>query len=84
MADELRRTWAPRWAPHVIGRFSDRVVNDDGTAEPQRYVISCSRCGATWGPAVCTSGLVENHIAKFALSHAHRDPLTDPMPGARR
>jgi len=73
--------WRPRWAPHVRGEHTERTVDPEThQADEQKYKITCERCGETWGPSVCTSGLVRTRIANFAVLHAHRNPLMDPIP----
>jgi hypothetical protein len=64
--------WIPPYATHVEGKWTRRVVNEEGFPEPQKVEMTCSQCGASW-KTVCTSGLVHGHIQKFALVHLHRD-----------
>jgi hypothetical protein len=73
--------WRPKFAPHVKGEYTDREI-DPETHMPleQKYKIVCENCGATWGPLGCSSGMVRQHISRFALGHIHRDPLLDPFP----
>lgn len=70
----MTREYRPRWAPHVVGRYSE-VEGDPDTrqvAEGQRYEIVCEACGERWGPTTCTSGLVRQRIARFAAQHQHQ------------
>jgi hypothetical protein len=69
------KTFSPGWCPHVVGTYEE----NDGEFE-QKYSIVCNKCGATWGPTICNSGLVRQHIGNFALAHIHRDPLLEPFP----
>lgn len=71
----LRETWSswtPANAPHVTGKWTQRVFDDDGLPEEQRVVIDCERCGAHYERG-CTSGLVQSHIQKFTFVHLHHD-----------
>jgi hypothetical protein len=68
--------YRPRWAgEHVTGWFTPREVNQEGEVSDQMVGAACARCGAVYGPVVCTSGLVRDKIDKFALVHAHRNPM---------
>lgn len=64
--------WIPPYAPHVRGRWTRRIINDDGFPEPQNVEMICTECNATW-KTICTSGLVHGHIQRFALVHLHKD-----------
>lgn len=64
--------WRPPSARHVVGRWERRRMGEDGMPEPQAIVCECSVCGATWR-GECTSGLVRQHVQRFALVHAHRE-----------
>jgi hypothetical protein len=66
--------WRPPAAPHVEGEWTDRVFDERGMPEPQLIKMRCEKCGETW-QTQCTSGLVRNHIQRFALIHLHRDVL---------
>lgn len=73
----LRETWVevrPLASLHVVGRFTRRVVDDDGIPEEQHVIAHCTfaGCGATF-ERKCASGLVQEHIARFAVVHLHRD-----------
>lgn len=73
----LRETWTevrPPAAPHVLGRFNRRTFDDDGMPEEQLVEAKCEHpgCGATFKRR-CSSGLVQEHIARFATVHLHRD-----------
>lgn len=70
-------TYSPPWAPHVVGEYNERIVDEDGAAE-QRIAIRCSICGGTY-QVVCTSGAVRRHIQNFAVVHTHRDAMNDPI-----
>jgi hypothetical protein len=63
--------WSPVFAAHVVGYYEPRVANDDGTFEPQRWMVRCSKCGVDYGPARCHSGIVQTRIAMFAKGHLH-------------
>ena len=83
MSEDQWEEFRPRWAPHVKGEHTARVVDERGVPEPQRWKCTCEVCGAIHGPVVCDSGMVRKHISNFAIAHAHRDPLNDPFPKAR-
>lgn len=69
--------WSPAWALHVRGRYTEREWNAEaGMHEPQAVEMICGRCQAAW-KTMCASGHVRQHIEKFGLVHAHRDPLLD-------
>lgn len=72
-------TYSPPWAKHVVGTYPEKSV-DPETGEPQeqRIEIVCNECKATWR-VDCRSGMVKQHVQNFALSHAHRDPLREPI-----
>jgi hypothetical protein len=80
MSDEGKRwlEYSPAWAPHVKGRFQERDVDEDGLPDEAPVEARCETCGATFKRR-CSSGLMRQHIAKFALVHLHRGPL-DPLP----
>ena len=69
--DKTRVEFSPTWAPHVKGWHTLR--DEDGVAH---WGATCAHCKATAGPVACTSGLLRQHINKFALAHVHRAPLT--------
>lgn len=60
--------------PHVVGVYNERVHGED-----QHYKVTCTKCGATWGPVKCDSGMVRRHIGIFAVVHAHRNALECPV-----
>ena len=68
--------WRPPYAPHVLGRWTQRVFDDDGLPEEQKVVVRCEfpGCGGVFERA-CTSGLVQQHVQRFAIVHLHRDVL---------
>lgn len=72
MAEELSIEYSPRWAPHVKGRYSLRVL-DPETHEPeeQRVEARCDLCGDRY-KNVCRQGMPRNHILKFAAVHSHK------------
>lgn len=74
MPERVWVAWSPRFAPHVEGRYSERVLDEDGLPEPQRVECTCTKCGAKW-QTDCSSGQVRGHIAKFGVVHAHSDPI---------
>lgn len=77
MADSTWVRWSPPWATHVIGAIEPRRWNaEDRRHEPQRVEIVCGVCGATW-QALCEQGRPLEHVQKFAVAHAHRDPFAD-------
>jgi hypothetical protein len=67
--------YRPRWAPHVRGTFPPREV-DPETRQPEPVLV---RMRCEWPDCrgyhqiVCTSGLMREHVARFALGHVHRD-----------
>lgn len=71
-------TYAPPWAPHVAGRYTERLVVE-GEVQDQVVEATCSQCGDSFRRR-CSSGQVRAHIAAFAQAHVHRDPLKDPFP----
>lgn len=81
MPEEKWIEWRPKYAPHVIGRYTERQI-DPETHQPieQRYSVECEKCGDKWGPTHCTSGLVRSKIANFATVHAHRNAFNEPFP----
>lgn len=73
----LRETWTevrPPAAPHVVGRFNRRTFDEDGIPEEQLVEARCEHpgCGGAFKRR-CSSGLVQEHIARFATVHLHRD-----------
>ncbi|GAC1459817.1 MAG: hypothetical protein PVSMB8_15250 [Vulcanimicrobiaceae bacterium] len=76
MSDPFVHTYTPAWATHVTGKYTERTINADGMPEEQRIEATCSTCGATWKGG-CLTGMVREHIARFAYVHLHRDPLED-------
>lgn len=74
MTSETWIEWSPRFAGHVRGRYTRRTFDEDGLAEEQKVEATCGVCG-TWYQRTCSSGQVRQHIAKFGVIHAHRDPL---------
>jgi len=76
VADDVWIEWRPDHAPHVLGRYTERVVDDQGLPEPQQVTAECEwpGCGARW-KTTCSSGSVRTHIARFGALHLHRDPL---------
>jgi hypothetical protein len=70
--------WRPPYASHVVGRWTKLEAEPDGAHLPQTYTMTCELCNQSWGPTKCTSGLIKNHIATFAIQHLHRSPLEAP------
>jgi hypothetical protein len=73
----LRETWTewrPDHAKHVVGAWTARVFDDDGMPEEQTVKMRCEYpgCGATM-VRKCSSGLVQQHVQRFAIVHLHRD-----------
>lgn len=64
-------TWVPDHAPHVMGRWTQRVIGDDGMPEPQRVEIKCAKCAAEY-KTTCSSGRVQEHIQRFSIVHLHK------------
>lgn len=64
-------TWVPDHAPHVMGRWTQRVIGDDGMPEPQRVEIKCAKCDAEY-KTTCSSGRVQEHIQRFSIVHLHK------------
>lgn len=79
--------WSPNNVPHVVGRYTERVVDlETGLPDPQDFEVVCRTCVARWKGS-CSSGSVRLHIQKFAARHQHRDPLAAPrivQPGSLR
>lgn len=69
-----KETWSPHWAPHVVGTWTPRVVDEDGEVEPAIVEISCAKCGGRHR-VECRTGNVRGWINKFAAVHFHADPL---------
>lgn len=69
----MKHDYSPPWNPNVVGWHTDR--DEDGEAE---VGAQCTVCKNSF-KRKCTSGLMRQHIAQFALAHVHRGPL-DPMP----
>ncbi len=73
-AEEFR----PPWAPWVVGRYEREVDPETGLPEPTVVRLKCERCGDEHR-ARCGSGAPTQWVLRFAVAHAHRDPL-DPLP----
>lgn len=72
---EARETWTewrPAHAKHVVGRWNRRVFDDDGLPEEQTVAMVCEHCKAE-ATRQCSSGLVQQHVQRFAIVHLHRD-----------
>lgn len=69
---KMSEPWSPPHAPHVTGRWTQRVFDDDGIPEEQTVVAKCATCGAEFKRA-CASGHVRAHVMRFALVHHHRE-----------
>lgn len=67
--------WSPNWAPHVSGKWTERVIVDD-EIEPSVVVMVCDLCKAEH-KAICRTGNVKGWINRYASVHLHGDPL-DP------
>jgi hypothetical protein len=73
--DPAWESYAPKWAPHVVGRFSPEEVDEEtGEREPRIVAIACGQCGGTYR-LLCHSGVVRQHVLNFAKGHLHRDPM---------
>lgn len=64
--------WSPDWCKHVSGKWTARVVDEDGLPEPQKVHVACSQCGAEYN-TVCSTGSVKTHITRFAYVHIHKE-----------
>lgn len=62
----------PEIAPHVVGRWERRRLDEDGRPLPQRVELGCDRCGAVH-LVVCETGQVRRHLLNWAVVHLHRD-----------
>lgn len=68
-------SYSPKWAPHVVGEYPKRRIDPEtGAPEEQKWTAKCDLCG-TVAQGVCTSGLVNQHIANFALAHSSPNPM---------
>lgn len=65
-SEEGHRTWSPRWAPHVVGRWKPIEEDDEGTW----VFVACAKCGED-GRHWCPSGVPHMKVQKFASLHAH-------------
>jgi hypothetical protein len=66
-------TWeeySPASAPHVRGRFTAETFDEDGVREEQRVEARCGICETPFR-RTCSSGLVREHIDRFAKVHTH-------------
>lgn len=73
-----RETYAPEWAPWAKGTFERP---EPMTLPSEIWVeLSCDRCGATHRK-FCESGAPRGWVLRWALVHAHRDPLKEGLPG---
>ena len=67
--------YRPKWAPHVVGMFVERVVDPEtGEPDPQVVDLKCEVCGDTHR-VECRSGQPREKVAKYALGHVHRDVM---------
>jgi len=73
----VKRTWSPDWAPHVTGEYADRELDEDGIPMEVEITARCGQCGSTF-QRKCASGMNRGWIARFAVAHLHRDPLSEP------
>ncbi len=66
--------WRPDHAKHVVGTWNQRTFDDDGMPEEQTVKLRCEYpgCGAEL-VRKCSSGLVLQHVQRFAIVHLHRD-----------
>lgn len=76
-AEGTEEEWRPPHAPHVVGRYGPRLV-DEETGMPEAQTVRCvceyPGCGATW-QTQCASGRVREHVQRFGTVHLHRDPF---------
>lgn len=56
-------------ALHIVGRFTRLTKDEDGIAEEQRIEARCLHCDTPF-KRTCSSGLVTQHIDRFAAVHA--------------
>ncbi len=78
-------TWRPPNAAHVLGTWEPRLFDPEtGLPEPQRVMCICEwpDCGGVW-TTECSSGLVREHVQRFALVHLHRDVFAPPVRATR-
>ena len=70
-----RSEYVPKWAPHIQGWYEQRET-DEVTGEVYEAPVGaeCTICGQKFR-RMCLSGLFRQHIANFALVHAHKDPF---------
>lgn len=74
---QMTESYSPEAVKHVTGKYSSRMFDPEtNQPEDQWWEASCSKCGATMGPAPCASGMVRQHISSFAFAHTHRDGLS--------
>ena len=71
--------YVPAWAPHVRGRDQEGARDEDGAPLESRVEMHCATCDTEF-KITCVSGQMRTHVARFAVSHAHRDSLKDPLP----
>lgn len=73
--------YSPPWAPHVQGSFETRAIDPEtGLPNEARVEAHCCTCSADW-QRTCSSGLMRQHINRFAGVHLHRDdPFTPASP----
>lgn len=72
---EKRFEYSPKWAPHVVATIDEPEVDmATGLREEQKIDARCGTCGAIFH-RTCSSGLVREHVNRFATLHVHRDPL---------
>lgn len=67
-------SYAPQWAPHASGTWPQPTIDEDGKLEEVKVELSCSLCGDRH-QYTCTSGAPHQQIQRYALVHAHRDPM---------
>jgi hypothetical protein len=67
-------TYSPQWAPHIVGEFEPPTTDERGRPEPNKVRMRCGICKATH-QTTCYSGAPRQWVLKFAVVHAHRDPL---------
>jgi hypothetical protein len=79
MAEELSIEYSPKWAPHVKGRYSPRVLDPETKLpEEQRVEARCTLCGDRY-KNVCRQGMPRNYILKFASFHSHKAMANNPI-----
>lgn len=67
-------TYAPAWCPWAKGTF------DREKALPLKILLACEKCGEC-SEARCEQGAPRQWVLRWAVVHAHRDPMHEQVPG---